>query len=194
MLLKLLINISFKQMKAKILETERLFLRPLSLEHHTQDYVDWLNDEEVYRYLETGGNYTLTMLKDYLDDVINKDIYFWGIHLKSNNLHIGNIKIDPINARHGFAEYGIMMGRRSEWGKGYAKEATLKIIDYCFSELKLRKITLGVVRDNKNAFNLYKHIGFKIEGIYRKHGYYSAKYCDIVRMALFNPLLNNNDI
>lgn len=174
-------------MKVKILETERLVLKPLSLEHLTQDYVDWLNDEEVYRYLETGGNYTLAMLKDYLNDVVKKDIYFWGIHLKNNDLHIGNVKIDPINTKHSLAEYGIMMGRRNEWGKGYAKEATNKVIDYCFQELNIRKLTLGVVADNTTALALYKKLGFVTEGVYKQHGFYYGKFCDIIRMALFNP-------
>lgn len=174
-------------MKAKVIETERLILKPLSLDHLSQEYVDWLNDEEVYRYLETGGNYTLAMLKDYLKDVIKKDIFFWGIHIKENDKHIGNIKIDPINKRHGVAEYGIMMGRRSEWGKGYAKEATNKVIDFCFHELNIRKLTLGVVADNTTAVELYKKVGFIAEGVYKQHGFYHNKYCDTIRMALFNP-------
>lgn len=177
-------------MKAPILETERLIMRPLSLMHISTDYVDWLNDKDVNRYLETSGNYTIEMLNEYLQDVEQKNIYFWGIHLKNNNLHIGNIKIDPINIRHGLAEYGIMMGRKTEWGKGYAKEATLKIIDFSFNELSLRKITLGVVLDNSSAFNLYQKIGFEIEGIYKLHGFYDGKYCDSARMALFNPAFN----
>ena len=40
-----------------------------------------------------------------------------GIHLKENCKHIGNIKIDPINKKHGTGEYGIMMGDKDEWGK-----------------------------------------------------------------------------
>jgi [ribosomal protein S5]-alanine N-acetyltransferase len=174
-------------MRAPILETQRLILKPLSLVHHSQDYVDWLNDVDIYRYLETGGNYTLEMLKEYILDVEKKDIYFWGIHLKENNLHIGNIKIDPLNTRHGLVEYGILMGCKNEWGKGYAKEATLCIIDFAFSVLKVRKITLGVVEDNTSALNLYQKLGFKTEGVYKNHGFYQGKYCNIIRMALFNP-------
>jgi RimJ/RimL family protein N-acetyltransferase len=174
-------------MNATIIESNRLIYKPLSLKHLSQDYVDWLNDPEVYRYLETGGNYTLDMLNEYLHEIEKKDILFWAIHLKENDLHIGNIKIDPVNHRHGTAEYGIMLGRKSEWGKGYAKEATLAIIDYCFRIFGLRKITLGVVADNKAAYNLYQSIGFEIEGICKKDGIYDGKYCDGIRMGIFNP-------
>ena len=163
------------------------------MKHYSQYYVDWLNDIDVYKYLETGGNYTLGMLHEYLKEVEAKDIYFWGIHLKSDNRHIGNIKIDPVNVRHGFAEYGIMMGCKSEWGKGYAREASLKILDFCFQGLNLRKINLGVVIENTSAYKLYKNIGFEVEGIYKEHGLYQGKYCDIARMAIFNKQLRINE-
>lgn len=171
-----------------ILNTERLYLKPLSLSHCSNEYVEWMNNPEIYRYLETGGNYTLEELKDYLECVeSNKSILFWAIHLKGNGKHIGNIKIDPINRKHGFGEYGIMMGDSSEWGKGYAMEASEIVIDYCFRQVKLRKIILGVVEDNRSAFNLYLKLGFSIEGFYRDHGFYDGKLCNLVRMSLFNP-------
>lgn len=171
----------------KSLNSERLIYRPLDLSYCTDEYVSWLNNPEVYRFLETGGNYTIVDLQGYLKEVTEKeDMLFWAIHLKENNKHIGNIKIDPINRKHNHGEYGIMMGDCMEWGKGYGKEASKTIIDYCFNELKLRKITLGVVERNTAALNLYKHLSFEIEGVYKKHGFYEGEYLDIIRMALFN--------
>jgi [ribosomal protein S5]-alanine N-acetyltransferase len=181
-------------MMAPYIESERLYYEPLSLKHLSQDYVDWLNDPEVYKYLETGGDYTIEMLLSYLKDVEKKDIYFWAIHLKETHVHIGNIKIDPINKRHGTAEYGIMMGKRSEWAKGYAREASERIIRFCFQNIKIRKITLGVVANNIAAVNLYQRLNFETEGVYKNHGIYLGKYCDIYRMALFNPeFVSNNE-
>jgi ribosomal-protein-alanine N-acetyltransferase len=175
-------------MPTPYLSSERLFFEPLSLKHLSTEYVNWLNDPEIYRYLDTGGNYTVEDLKTYLGSVEkSNDILFWAIHLKENKKHIGNIKIDSINDRNKLAVYGIMMGDKQEWGKGYAKEATLKIINYCFTELHLRKITLGVITDNVPAVELYKKLGFETEGVLRKHGYYDGRYCDSFLMAIFNP-------
>jgi ribosomal-protein-alanine N-acetyltransferase len=166
------------------LESERLVFKRLSKEHISTTYVNWLNDPEVYKYLETGGNYTLEMLKSYIEEQYAKEIYFWAIHLKDSNKHIGNIKIDPINLEANSGEYGILMGDRSNWGKGYAKEASLRVLEYCFSELKLNKITLGVVEDNSNAVFLYKKIGFKIDTLIKGTKSYNNKISNALRMSL----------
>ncbi|MBL4898829.1 MAG: GNAT family N-acetyltransferase [Colwellia sp.] len=149
--------------------------------------MDWLNDPEVNKYLESGGDYSLEKLNDYLTGVESRDdLLFWAIHLKSNDKHIGNIKIDPVNLKHGLAEYGILMGDRTEWRHGYAQEASNTVIEYMFTVLNCRKITLGFVADHVAALNLYLKLGFVHEGLYRKHFDYGHEYCDVIRMALFN--------
>lgn len=174
--------------KAPILESERLVLYPLGLNHHSENYVNWMNDSLVNKYLESGGDYTLDKLYVFLKDVEISNILFWGIHLKSSNKHIGNIKIDPVNMKHRYAEYGILMGDTIEWGKGYAKEASFTVINYCFSEtVGLRKVNLGVHSKNISAIELYKKIGFIQEGCLRNHIETKEGYDDIIRMAIFNP-------
>lgn len=174
-------------MKAEIIETENFYLEKLSSEHLSQKYVDWMNNTQVNQFLESGGNYTLSILKDFLVDVSNQDIFFWAIKDKLNNKHIGNIKIDPINFKHGWGEYGILIGDKSYWGKGVGFEVSRAVIDFCFEgNLKLRKINLGVRAENLGAINLYKKLGFQIEGIYKKHVVTSKGFDDVLRMALFN--------
>lgn len=173
-------------MPAPYLESKRLYYKALSLENCTEEYVSWLNDKEVNYYLETGGDYTIEKLRQFLTEIENKRILFWAIYIKESNKHIGNIKIDPISKRHNRGEYGIMLGEKSEWGKGYAHEATDTIVKYCFEEKNLHKITLGVVEDNANAVELYKKAGFVVEGKYIDHGVYGGKYCNVLRMSIFN--------
>jgi len=176
------------------LETERLILEPISIKFCSIEYVNWLNDKEVYQYLDTGGNYTFEGLSEYLTNYTENPVLFWAIIVKETNSHIGNIKIDPINQRNQIGEYGILMGDKNNWGKGYAKEASKAVIKYCFKTIGLRKITLGVIKDNFAAVKLYELLGFQIEGIYKMHGIYAGKFCDAYRMAIFNhehPLVNN---
>lgn len=171
-------------MKNIRLQSERLIYKRLSKEHVSEDYVSWINDDEVNMYLETKGNYTLELLKKYIEEQYAKEIYFWAIHVKSTHKHIGNIKIDPINTNKNSGEYGILIGDKACWGKGYAKEASQKIIEYCAEELKLSKITLGVIADNTSAVHLYKKLGFTIEKVVEGTKVYNNKICNSLRMSL----------
>ena len=148
--------------KAINLESERLIYTALSLNHCTQDYLDWMNDDDVVKYLVSGGDYTYKKLEDFLIEQEQKNIFFWAIHIKESNKHIGNIKIDPINYNKKTGEYGILMGDKKNWGKGYGNEASRRIIKYCFEDLKLKEITLGVNKDNHRALRLYEKMGFSI--------------------------------
>ena len=81
-------------------------------------------------------------------------------------------------------EYGILMGDKTNWGMGYSKEASLAIINYCFEEVKLSRITLGVIEDNINAVMLYKKIGFVIDKVKMNVGIYNNKLSNSLRMSL----------
>ena len=171
-------------MKACNLESHRLYYKPLSKSHLSQSYVNWMNDDDVIRYLESGGDYTMQKLEAYIEEQEKKEILFWAIHLKSSNKHIGNIKIDPINTKTNSGEFGILIGDKLSWGKGFAKEASIEIIKYCFNEIKLSKITLGVIEDNIKALDLYGNLGFIIEDIDKEIGFYNNKLCNSIRMSL----------
>ena len=167
------------------LESERLLLKRLSPEHVSSDYLSWLNDSKINIFLETKGNYTMAMLQSYVEQQYEKEVYFWAVHLKNSNKHIGNIKIDPIDQIQNSGEYGILMGDALNWGKGYAKEASLRILKYCFEELKLSKVTLGVIEDNINAVFLYKKLGFTIDEVKTGVGVYNNKLSNSIRMSLY---------
>ena len=171
------------------LETERTILEPLCKTFLSQDYVSWMNDKKVNRFLDSGGDYNINKLEKYLTEVEDNPKYFWAIVLKENKKHIGNIKIDPINFKHFFGEYGIMIGDTNSWRRGYAEEVSKEVLNFCFQILKLRKINLGVLKLNKGAIDLYNKLGFLIEGCYKSHFSFEDNFVDSYRMALFNKTL-----
>lgn len=174
-------------MKNKEIITERLLLKPLSKEHLTDQYLSWLNDKETTQFINNSKiKYDFTALENYINNVIEKKIFCWAIHLINTKKHIGNIKIDPIIPVHKVGSYGILMGDKTEWNKGYAKEASIAVIKFCFEEIGIRKITLEVTSKNKAAYHLYKKIGFESEGKRKFQEYYDGVYYDSHVMAIFN--------
>lgn len=164
-----------------VLETDRLILKPLSKNFLSQKYVDWMNDYKVNKYLNSGGDYTIKKLYNYLEEVELNPKYFWAICLKETNRHVGNIKIDPIDLKSLSGEYGIMIGDSSVWGKGIAKETSNKIFDFCFNSLQLKKINLGVKKNNLIAIRLYEKLGFVFEN------QSISNIIDHYRMYIINP-------
>lgn len=164
------------------LNSERLLFFPLTLNFLSEKYLNWLNDPEVNKYLETNGENDLKKLEEYIKQHVKNSSLFWAIVKKKGNLHIGNIKIDPINVNSKSGEYGIMIGDKSQWGKGFAFEASERILKYCFNQLDLNSITLGVKKNNFNALKLYEKLGFvKFDSENR-----DKMPPDIYRMIIYN--------
>ena len=169
------------------LESQRFFLSKVSIVHVTKTYLEWLHDQDVNHFLESGKTpSSIDELKSFVKE--NNSLLFLAIHDKENNYHIGNIKIDSFNAIHRTAEYGIMIGDKSYWGKGVANEISKIILEHCFNVLNIRKITLGVIGKNKKALNLYEKLGFETEGILKNHVFVNGEYLNVYRMAIFQKL------
>ena len=149
-------------MKVPNLKSDRLIYEPLGIKHLSKQYLGWMNDHLVVEHLESGGNYTYEMLKNFLLKHEKNKILFWAIILKNSKTHIGNIKIDPIDKASNSGEYGILIGDRNSWGEGYGYEASKRIINFCFNSIKLSQITLGVKKKNYSAIKLYEKLGFNI--------------------------------
>ena len=180
-------------MKQPTLVGERILLRRLQDEDVSDEYIRWLNDPEVTRFMETGRDVsTRKTVLEYLDRFKQRtgDCIF-AIIDRETGLHIGNVTLNNVSTVNKTADTGLMIGRKDFWGKGYAFEAWMLIIDYAFSELGLRKIIAGAIADNRASVETLKKLGFKVEGTFRQEYLVDGKYCDGIRFGLlkseFNP-------
>jgi len=103
------------------LESQRLILIPINDLFCTDSYLSWIYDPVVCKYLESGRDYNMFTLKEYIYNAVENNVFFLAICLRSINKHIGIIKINPISFRHQRGEYGILIGDKSEWGKRLCK-------------------------------------------------------------------------
>jgi len=166
---------------------DRLYLRLLEPEDVGEDYVAWLNDPEVTRYLETGRwpssiEGVRAWVRRFADS--RTDLAF-AIVDRASEAHVGNVTLNHIHPVHRTADTGLMLGRKDFWGKGYAREAWSLVIDYGFRRLNLRKIVAGVVAGNDASLAVLRSLGFQAEGTPRREFWVDGAYRDAVRLGLF---------
>lgn len=77
---------------------------------------------------------------------------------------IGESILHYIDHRHGLATFGISIGNKDYWGKGYGSEATQLVLDYGFRFLNLYNIELMTASFNQRAQKAYLKAGFKVSG------------------------------
>ena len=147
-------------------------LRPLTEADCNETYLGWLNDCEVNRFLETRWEeQSIDKIVAYVKDIhLSDHSYIFAIeHLeKQQNIHIGNIKIGPINYRYKYADVSYFIGEKSFWGKGIATEAIKTISRFGFDNLSLNRIQAGVVGGNIGSIKALEKAGFKYEGCLRE--------------------------
>lgn len=62
----------------KKLFSERLVLIPMNESFCSDSYLSWLNDPEVYKYLESEGNYTMDAYIKNILKMLLRISYFFG--------------------------------------------------------------------------------------------------------------------
>ena len=107
-----------------------------------------------------------------------------AIVLKDGDRHIGGAGINDIQAVHRVATYGIVIGEKDCWSKGYGSEVTGMVVRHGFSTLNLNRISLNVYDFNTRAIRVYEKAGFKREGVLRKALYVEGAYRDILIMGI----------
>lgn len=169
-----------------VIDTDRLQLRPLTADAAGEPYLHWMNDFEVTRFLESRfRRFSEEDLKKYIVDMERKpDALFLGMFIRDGDRHIGNIKLDRVPA-HLRGEIGLVVGDRTQWGKGFATEAIRGLTDFALRELRLHKVTAGCYSNNLGSQRAFEKAGFSVEGTRAEHYRFEDQWIDLVMMAKF---------
>ena len=131
----------------------------------TEDYVGWLNNPDVNRFLESRfAVHTRESVREFVrGHLLDPASLFCGIRSGAHSWkHVGNIKLSPIDRHHRIAELGIMIGDEFAWGKGIGTEAIRVMAGIARSELGLRKLTAGAYGSNAGSLIAFQRAGFEI--------------------------------
>lgn len=183
------------RLKIDRIDGTRIYLRSLGEDDASPEYLSWLNDPEIKKYLETPPTNSTEQLKEYIRKQ-NEDpnSIFLGIFDRKKNRHIGNIKLEPIDWQKKIARFGTLIGNKDYWNNGYGTEASQLILKYAFEEIGLEKVDLGVIEYNQRAINCYKKCGFKIREIVPKCLNHEGIIYDNVMMEISKEEFEENRI
>lgn len=158
-------------MVEQVLNSERLTLKEL-------DFGDLNKIHELHSLPETDEFNTMGipadirvtehLLADWLgmQELEPRTRYTFKIELNSEFIGLIGLKnLGMPNYRSGEVWYKL---HKDFWGNGYATEAVVRILDFCFTDLKLHRIEAGCAVENYGSIRVLEKAGMTREGRKRK--------------------------
>ena len=155
----------------KALKESDIYIRPLLSEDITVRYLSWFKNDIVTKFLDAKNLKKNEVIKYLNYGKESGNYYIYAICLKSNDLHIGNIKIGPIKRTDGISDLVTVIGDDYYWGKGFAKYAIISAIDIGFNQGGIRKFSASINSLNISSLKAYTSAGMKKEAIIQNYFY-----------------------
>lgn len=128
------------------------------------DYI-WRTDPELST-LDAAVPLNLTYMdfeRFYREDLrrVNRKSLKFAIE-DEDGTHIGNCMCYDYNERRKQAEFGIMIGDRDFWGRGYGSDAVKTMVEYIFTTTNIRRLYLHTLTSNRRAQKAFENAGFRL--------------------------------
>ena len=158
-------NAEFK-LNGKILETERLILRPFKWDD-LDDFFAYASVEGVGEMAGWPHHENKDKSKEILTYFIEEDKTF-SLCLKENGRVVGSLGVEFYGAEDKLTEFDGYKGReigyvlaKDQWGKGLMAEAVTAVINYLFDEKDMDFLTCGYYDFNNQSRRVQEKCGFK---------------------------------
>jgi len=171
------------------LETPRLFLKQLNLDHAQQVFA-MRKSKMVNRFIarpemESEEN-AATLVQQCAESFNEKRGIAWAGILKTNGEMIGTCGFNHIDYPNLRAEIGGEMST-AYWGKHLAVEAVAAIVEFGLEILQLHSIEAKVMPENRGAISLLETLGFLKEAHFHDRVYFDNQFSD---MAVYTKFKN----
>jgi len=168
---------------------DKVLLREVMLSDCNDSYLNWLNDPEVNRFLETRFSVqSINAISDFVCKMNStSDTYLCAIIHRKSEQHIGNIKVGPIHPFYRRADLSYFIGNHSMWGHGCGSEAVEIMTRFAFRDLGVRKLKAFIREFNVGSRRVLERNGFQLEGVLKKEERYErgSEWEDVYAYGLF---------
>lgn len=168
------------------LETERLIIRPISLNDKNEIF-EYRSDAETNKYqgwIPKNIDDVETFIGKISKNIDEPETWFQFVIIKrENHKIIGDLGIHFYDFDNKQVEIGCTLNKNFQ-NKGYATESLKKVIDFLFNELKKHRIISSIDPENKSSIRLVERIGFRKEAHFVKSLFLNGKWVDDLIFAL----------
>jgi RimJ/RimL family protein N-acetyltransferase len=168
------------------LQTNRLLLRPISLEDKEAVFA-YRSNKEDNKY-QGWIPEKLSDVEEFIGKVAKQldepDSWFQLVIIEQGSgLVIGDLGIHFCGDENKQAELGCTLNREF-WRKGYATEAMKKAIDFLFNDLDKHRVFASIYPENSASIGLVERMGFRKEAHFVQSLYIDGKWVDDMVYAL----------
>lgn len=153
-------------LNGKVIETERLILRPF-VNSDLDDFYEYAKVEGVGEMAGWHHHENRQKTQEILNKFISEDKTFAIFHKKDQKV-IGSLGVEMYGMEEALTEFCNYYGReigyvlaKDYWGKCIMPEAVKAVIDYLFNELNLDFLTCGYYDFNNQSKRVQEKCGFK---------------------------------
>jgi ribosomal-protein-alanine N-acetyltransferase len=152
------------------LRTDRLVLREF-VKADVDAVFAYSSDPKVTRYLFFGPR-DEESTAEYLEELLASQVeqprtrFELAVEEASSGRLIGACDLSLIEANA--VDLGYMLGT-PDWGKGYATEISLALLEAAFCELRAERVISTVDVNNGASIRVLEKIGMRWEAVFRKH-------------------------
>lgn len=97
--------------------------------------------------------------------------------------HVGNSALMP-DLSGQTATFGIIIGDKTAWGRGYGTAALREVLRIGFQEMGLHRIHLQAFAGNARGIHCYEKCGFRHEGLACQARFKRGEWVDVLSMAV----------
>lgn len=158
-------NADFK-LNGKVIETERLILRPFR-DADLEDFYAYASVEGVGEMAGWKHHENIAESRRILDSFITNDKTF-ALCLRENGKVVGSLGVEKYGMEEALTEFDAYYGRelgyilaKEHWGKGLMPEAVNAVKAYLFDELALDFLLCGYYNFNERSKRVQLKCGFK---------------------------------
>lgn len=153
----------------------------------TERCLSWFRNGTVTQFWSARN-----LQRDYVLRYIDEGVATGTNHMlalceTATGLHIGNVKIGPIDRSNGTSDLVTVIGDRSFWGKYLATEAISLATKVVFTRFVIRKLCCIIIGNNVGSVKRYTLGGWHVQCVLPRQYLIDGKPQDEFFVGCFNP-------